>query len=194
MKILLLDNNDSFVYNLFHLIRSVQPNEASLTIQNIDKFDVTDIVMYSHVILSPGPGLPHDFPKLEETIKRCAILRISILGVCLGHQAIAEVFGGSLSDLSKPLHGVQSVVEISRHNALFHNIPHVLKVGRYHSWIVNREQLPCCFEITAVDSQNIIMGISHKKFNIHGIQFHPESYMTEHGKQLISNFLKLQNK
>lgn len=170
MKILLLDNNHSFVYNLFHLIRSVQPNEASLTIQNIDKFDVTDIVMYSHVILSPGPGLPRDFPKLEETIKRCAILRIPILGVCLGHQAIAEVFGGSLSNLSKPLHGVQSVVEISRHNALFDNIPHVLKVGRYHSWIVKREQLPCCFEITAVDSQNIIMGISHKKFNMHGIQ------------------------
>lgn len=186
MKILVLDNYDSFVYNLVHIIREegftpvVMRNDA-LSIDMADRFD--------KILLSPGPGIPSEAGLMPEIIKRAAP-KTSILGVCLGHQAIAEAYGGNLINMAEPLHGVSSKCKkIDSDELLFTKIPETFKVGRYHSWTVVESSLPSDLVVTARDEEGEILALRHKLHRVHGVQFHPESILTEHGKQLIHNWL-----
>ncbi|MBA3970870.1 MAG: aminodeoxychorismate/anthranilate synthase component II [Bacteroidetes bacterium] len=187
MKILVLDNYDSFTYNLLHYLEKV--SDAEIEVHRNDKITVEEIKRFDKILLSPGPGLPSEAGILLDVIKTYASSK-SILGVCLGQQAIAEAFGGSLNNLSEVFHGVATPVEIIGDDTLFANIPAKLNVGRYHSWVVNRSDLPAELEVTAVDEHGNIMALKHKTFDVKGVQFHPESILTEHGLQMIENWIK----
>jgi len=186
MKILIFDNYDSFTYNLVHLVKELGYKDVEvhrnnkITLQEIDKFD--------KIILSPGPGIPSESGLLLDVIKEFAPKK-SILGVCLGHQAIAESFGGSLINLEHVYHGVATSIQIVEPDYLFSNLPSTIEVGRYHSWIVDRKDFPKELEITAIDESNQIMALKHKTFDVHGVQFHPESVLTKDGKEIINQFL-----
>lgn len=187
MNILVIDNYDSFTFNLVHLL-----NECGYepTVLRNDKFELADVAAYDKIVLSPGPGIPSEAGLLLEVIKTYAPTK-SILGVCLGLQAIAEVFGGSLYNLSYPVHGrATSIQVLDEEEILFNELPHTFNVGRYHSWAVNREDLPDVLKITSKDTEGVIMGLRHTEFDVRGVQFHPESVLTENGKQMISNWLK----
>jgi anthranilate synthase component II len=177
MKILVFDNYDSFTYNLVHYLEQV--TDASL--DEINKFD--------KILLSPGPGIPSEAGILLDVIKKYAPTK-SILGVCLGQQAIAEAFGGSLSNLKEVYHGIATPVEIIKDDVLFKGIPKKINVGRYHSWAVNKNDLPQDLEITCVDEQGAIMGLHHKKYDVRAVQFHPESVLTEYGLDMIRNWVE----
>lgn len=185
MKVMVIDNYDSFVYNLVHYLREFG---CQVKVVRNDKVKISELEEYDKILLSPGPGIPSEAGKLLEIIKRYSLEK-SILGVCLGHQAIAEAFGGKLRNLEKVYHGVaEKLIITNKELYLFKNIPSGIKVGRYHSWIVEND-LPDCLSVTAVDDQGKIMALMHNELDILGVQFHPESVLTEFGKQMIKNWI-----
>ena len=187
MKILVIDNYDSFTFNLVHLI-----NECGYeaTVWRNDKFNLEDVGQFDKILLSPGPGLPSESGLLLDVIKTYSSSK-SILGICLGMQAIGEVFGGSLYNLSKPVHGRATEISVKNNEeCLFKGLPESFKIGRYHSWAVSSERFPEDLEVTAVDEAGVIMALRHKGLDVKGVQFHPESVLTEHGKEMIKNWLE----
>ena len=187
MHIVIIDNYDSFTYNLAHLVRELG---AAVTVFRNDQFELPQLEAFDKIILSPGPGIPSEAGLLLDVIRTYAG-RKPMLGVCLGHQAIGEVFGGKLSNLSDVYHGVATDGTVLDHSAtsLFAGIPDRVTIGRYHSWVVSREDFPDCLEITAESDEGQIMGLRHRDYDIQGIQFHPESVLTPDGKQMIANWL-----
>lgn len=185
MKVLVVDNYDSFVYNLVHIIQTLQVDTIDV-IKN-DKVDMNAVAGYDKILLSPGPGVPKDAGLMPAIIEQYAATK-SILGVCLGHQAIGECFGGTLINLQEPLHGIASDINILQQDYLFANLPQHFKIGHYHSWVVST-QLPKAIEIIAKDDKDNIMALKHVDFDIRGVQFHPESILTEHGKTIIENWI-----
>lgn len=187
MKILVFDNYDSFTYNLVQMIEQIVGHNVDVFRNNEISLDTIDT--YDKIILSPGPGIPKEAGLLLELIKTYAPTK-SILGVCLGQQAIAEAFGGSLVNLSEIYHGVATKAQIIQPNAsIFKDLPTEIEVGRYHSWAVNPEDFPDTLEITAVDENGIIMALQHRQYDIHAVQFHPESILTPQGREILYNFL-----
>ena len=187
MKILVLDNYDSFTYNLVYIVRQLGYGSGMDVFRN-DKISLEDVEKYDKIILSPGPGVPEDAGIMPELLKRYGS-RKSILGVCLGHQAIGEAFGGDLINLSEVLHGVASKVKVED-DLLFKNVPDTFSIGRYHSWVINEDTLSPDLEVIARTPDNQIMAVRHKKFDIRGVQFHPESILTENGVQIIKNWME----
>lgn len=186
MKILLLDNYDSFTYNLLHLVKELGATDVEV-FRN-DEIELDEVERFDKIILSPGPGVPEESGLLLPIIKRFAPTK-SILGVCLGHQAIGEAFGANLENLKEVYHGIQSPVKIVKDDLLFTGLEKELLVGRYHSWVVSNNNFPQCLEITALSEEGQIMALRHKTYRVHGIQFHPESVLTPQGKEIIKNFL-----
>jgi anthranilate synthase component 2 len=187
MEILILDNYDSFTYNLVHLLRVF--DDVNLEIVRNDKISMPEIEKYDKILLSPGPGIPSEAGIMMDLIKAYAPVK-SILGVCLGMQGIAEAFDGKLCNLSHVMHGVSSTTLVKDDTEkLFRGLPAHFQSGRYHSWIVDQASLPSCFRVTAVDEENHLMAISHKEYDLRDVQFHPESIMTEYGKEMIANWL-----
>ncbi len=182
MKILLLDNYDSFTYNLLHVVKELRATD--IEVARNDQIDLDEVERFDKIILSPGPGIPEEAGLLLPVIKRYAPTK-SILGVCLGHQAI----GAHLENLKEVYHGVQTPISILQKEVLFEGLGKEIPVGRYHSWVVSREGFPECLEITAESREGQIMALCHKTYNVHGIQFHPESVLTPQGKEIIKNFL-----
>ena len=188
MRILVLDNYDSFTYNLVHLLKEI--TDAPIDIIRNDKISLNDIKKYDKIILSPGPGIPDEAGIMLDVIKLYAPTR-SILGVCLGHQGICQAFDAKLVNMTNVCHGISDNVKLLGNDKLFEDLGSEIKVGRYHSWIVSKENFPNCLEITAEDSKGQIMAVKHKKYNIRGVQFHPESVLTPKGKEIIKNWLIL---
>ncbi len=186
MKVLIIDNYDSFTYNLVHLVQSILQQDVDV-VRN-DKLDIEKVAYYDKIMLSPGPGIPDEAGMMKQVIEKYAPVK-SIFGVCLGLQAIAEVFGGELTNLDEVYHGISTEILITAKNSLFTNIPERFLGARYHSWIAAKEKLPGCLEIIAEDDKGIIMAISHKSFDVKGVQFHPESVLTDVGEQIIKNWL-----
>ncbi len=187
-KILIIDNYDSFTYNLVQYVEEIVGH--AIDIYRNDKIELSQINHYDYIILSPGPGLPKDAGIMPEVIKKYAPIK-KILGVCLGHQAIAEAFGGSLQNLEKVYHGVATEMQVKNGDALFEGISKKFKAGRYHSWIVSHSTFPESLEVTAVDDVGEVMALSHKTYQVKGVQFHPESILTPEGKKMIANFLNI---
>jgi len=188
-KIIVLDNYDSFTYNLVHYIES-NPNYEVDVFRN-DEISIDAIDNYNTIILSPGPGLPEEAGILKELVKRYAPTK-KILGVCLGMQAIGEVFGGELENLNDVFHGVATPITITNPNdLLYKNLPENIEVGRYHSWVISNNNFPNKLVVTSKDDNDQIMSIKHQDYNVYGVQYHPESILTEHGKEIINNFLDI---
>ena len=192
MKILIFDNYDSFTYNLVHVVEKII--HGKVDVYRNDKISIEKMNDYDKIILSPGPGLPAESGLLLPLIKEYASSK-SILGVCLGHQAIAESFGGNLINLTTVYHGVATKIKVNGERTLFENdlfqsLPSELEVGRYHSWIVNKENFPADLEITAEDENGLIMALRHKTYDVQGVQFHPESVLTPMGEKIMENWLK----
>ncbi len=187
MKIVIIDNYDSFTYNLSHLIKELG---AEVTVLRNDQFELSELEQYSKIVLSPGPGIPSEAGLLLNVIRTYAGKK-PILGVCLGHQAIGEAFGAKLENLSDVFHGVATPCHIVAEDPIFSGIERDITIGRYHSWVVSKDNLPDCLEVTAVSDEGQIMALRHKTLNIRGIQFHPESVLTPDGKRMIQNFLFL---
>jgi anthranilate synthase component 2 len=186
MKILVLDNYDSFTYNLVHLLEKVC--DHSIDVFRNDKITIEEAGKYDKILLSPGPGLPNEAGILEELVKIYAGKK-DILGVCLGLQAIGEVFGGKLKNLDQVYHGIATPVKLLKEDSLFTSCPQEFKAGRYHSWVVDTKGLPDCFDITATDEEGNIMALKHKTYKVKGVQFHPESILSEYGEQIIRNWI-----
>lgn len=192
MKILVFDNYDSFTYNLVHLVEKITHNKVD--VYRNDQVPLEKVKDYDKIILSPGPGIPVEAGLLLPLIKEYAATK-SILGVCLGHQAIGEAFGGTLVNLSTVYHGVATKIKIGSQQSdvrsrLFEGLPDELEVGRYHSWVVSKEGFPAELEITAEDEQGMIMALQHKTYDVQGVQFHPESVLTPRGEDILRNWLK----
>ena len=187
MRCLIIDNYDSFTYNLVHLVKELGVNP--IVIRN-DKFKMEEVQDFDKIILSPGPGIPDEAGSLKQLISTYASSK-SILGVCLGQQAIAEVFGAKLINLEKVYHGIESEIEQTHEDYLFSDIPEKFIAGRYHSWVVD-PNLSSDLECIAIDSNKQVMALRHKNFDLRGVQFHPESIMTPEGKKIIQNFLNHQ--
>jgi anthranilate synthase component 2 len=186
-KILLLDNFDSFTFNLVHLVEQFE--EVEVHVFRNDEIALTQVEEFDKIILSPGPGLPEKAGIMMDLIYEYASSK-PIFGVCLGHQAIAQAFGAKLFNLETVQHGVSTkTFVIDPSELLFQNMPPAFNAGRYHSWMVDRNHFPSCFKVTSIDEQGNIMSIRHETFNLCGVQFHPESVLTEYGKTLISNWL-----
>lgn len=185
MKTVIIDNYDSFTYNLSHLVKEVG---AEVEVVRNDKFKLEALQKFDKIILSPGPGIPSEAGLLLDVIRRYAGSK-PMLGVCLGEQAIGEAFGGRLVNLTDVFHGVQTPVTLKERDYIFKGLPEKILVGRYHSWVVSSENLPACLEVTARSEEGYIMALRHKEYDIHGIQFHPESVLTPDGKKIIENFL-----
>jgi anthranilate synthase component II len=186
MKILVLDNYDSFVYNLVHYLREMGHEPE---VYRNDKITLEEVARFDKILLSPGPGLPSEAGIMLALIAMYAPTK-SILGVCLGHQAIGEAFGATLENMTDVLHGIAAKTFVTKADErFFKDIPAELKTGRYHSWTVVPESMPETLEITAVDAEGRIMALSHKTYDVRGVQFHPESVLTEHGKQMLKNWL-----
>lgn len=186
-KILVIDNYDSFTYNLVHYLEDLN---CEVTVYRNDEFDIEEVKKFDKILLSPGPGIPDEAGLLKEVIKTYSPTK-SILGVCLGQQAIGEVFGGTLINLEKVYHGVATNVNILVDNeTLFEGLEKQIEVGRYHSWVINSEGFPENLEITSTDENGQIMSIRHKNFDVKGVQFHPESVLTPHGKRILENWVK----
>lgn len=187
MKILLLDNYDSFTYNLVHLLKDLN---ANVEVHAHDKISLEEVKRFDKILLSPGPGLPSEAGILLPLIHEYAASK-SILGVCLGEQAIGEAFGAKLINLPTVHHGIASTIKITADDPLFHHLPSQIQVGRYHSWVVSKDNFPDSLEITAIDPENEeIMGLRHRLYDVRGIQFHPESILTPDGKTMIKNWLE----
>lgn len=186
MNILVIDNYDSFTFNLVHLIHECG---EQATVWRNDKFDLEDVAPFDKVLLSPGPGIPAEAGLLLDVIRRWSAEK-SILGICLGMQAMAEVFGGSLYNLSRPVHGRATTLNVLPVNeVLYQELPAAFNVGRYHSWAVKPEDFPVSLEITGTDVDGVIMSLRHREYDVRGVQYHPESVLTEHGKKLMANWL-----
>ena len=186
MKILVFDNYDSFTYNLVHLVEKVC--DYKVDIFKNDEIDLQQIKIYDKILLSPGPGLPNEAGILADVIKAYAATK-SIFGVCLGLQAIVEAFNGKLKNLDTVFHGISTPITICKEDALFNNCPKEFRVGRYHSWVADADRLPGCFDVTSIDANKNIMAISHKIYRVKGVQFHPESILSEYGEQIIKNWI-----
>lgn len=187
MKLLVFDNYDSFTYNLVHLVEKILNQKVDVA--RNDKITLEEIAQYDKIILSPGPGIPVEAGLLLPLIKEFAPSK-SILGVCLGHQAIGEALGGTLINLTNVYHGVATNCKIIKNdNKLFKGISGGLEIGRYHSWVVSRENFPAELEITAEDNDGMIMAMQHKTYDVRGVQFHPESVLTPLGEQIMRNWL-----
>jgi len=198
MKIAIIDNYDSFTYNLSHLVKELG---TEVTVLRNDQFELSELQPFSKIILSPGPGIPSEAGLLMDVVRAYAGKK-PILGVCLGHQAIGEVFGARLTNLSDVFHGVATPCTIVQEepgavggsnpiDPLFSSLPATITVGRYHSWVVSREAFPDCLEVTAVSDEGQIMALRHRQLNVRGIQFHPESVLTPDGRKMIQNWLFL---
>ncbi len=187
MKILVLDNYDSFTYNLVYIVRQLGYGGQMDVFRN-DKISLDDVDKYEKILLSPGPGIPSEAGIMPELLKRYASTKV-ILGVCLGHQAIGEAFGGSLINLSEVLHGVASKVTVQQ-DLLFEQIPDTFSIGRYHSWVIDESILSPDLEVIARTPDQQIMAVRHKQFNVRGVQFHPESILTENGVRIMQNWLE----
>ncbi len=185
MKVVIIDNYDSFTYNLAHLVRELG---VEVTVFRNDQFQLGELERFDKIILSPGPGIPSEAGLLLDVIKHYAGKK-PMLGVCLGHQAIGEVFGGKLTNLSEVYHGVATPCTQFGNDPIFAGLPKRIEIGRYHSWVVSKEQFPDCLEVTAESDDGCIMGLKHKNYDIHGIQFHPESVLTPEGKTMVKNWL-----
>lgn len=186
MKTVIIDNYDSFTYNLAHLVKELG---TEVDVLRNDKFELEELEKYDKIILSPGPGIPEEAGLLLEVIRTYAG-RKPILGVCLGEQAIGQAFGGKLTNLSEVFHGIQTDVKIKNKDYIFSGLPTEIPVGRYHSWVVDTEEFPEELVITAISSEGQIMALKHQEYDVHGIQFHPESVLTPDGKQIVGNWLK----
>lgn len=186
MKIIVIDNYDSFTYNLVHLISALG---AEVSVVRNDQFELDELEAYDKIILSPGPGIPEEAGLLLDVIRTYAG-RKPILGVCLGHQAIGEAFGGKLVNLSEVYHGVDTSCEITTNDYLFAGLGNTTTIGRYHSWVVAKEGFPAVLEITAISPDGEIMALRHREYDIRGIQFHPESILTPEGKTMLRNWLQ----
>ena len=186
MKTVIIDNYDSFTYNLAHLVKELG---TEVDVLRNDKFELEELEKYDKIILSPGPGIPEEAGLLLEVIRTYAG-RKPMLGVCLGEQAIGQAFGGKLTNLSEVFHGIQTNVKIKNKDYIFSGLPTEIPVGRYHSWVVDTEGFPEELVITAISSEGQIMALKHREYDVHGIQFHPESVLTPDGKQIIGNWLK----
>lgn len=187
MNIVIVDNYDSFTYNLAHLVRELG---ANVTVLRNDQFQIEELQPFNKIILSPGPGIPSEAGLLTEVIRHYAGKK-PMLGVCLGHQAIGEVFGGRLENLAEVFHGVATEGTQFGTDPIFAGLPERITMGRYHSWVVSKEGFPECLEITAESDEGQIMALRHRQFNIHGIQFHPESVLTKDGRTMVKNWLDL---
>ena len=185
MKVVIIDNQDSFTYNLAHY---VQYFTHSVDVFRVNEINIKELYIYDKIILSPGPGLPNEYPFLFEIIHKYHSSK-SILGICLGHQAIAEYFQATLENLSVVKHGVSSEIHQNQNCSIFNNLPVSFQIGHYHSWVVSKNNFPKCLEITSTNQEGIITSFKHKKFDVKGMQFHPESILTEYGLQLIKNWL-----
>jgi anthranilate synthase component II len=186
-KILVLDNYDSFTFNLVHVLQKVSGHKVDV-FRN-DKISLAEIKKYDKIVLSPGPGIPDEAGILKELILQYGASK-SILGVCLGLQAIGEVYGGTLINLHKVFHGIATAVKLTNEkDSLFEGLPDSFDAGRYHSWIVRNENLPSCLRVTVVDESGAIMGLSHQMHDVKGVQFHPESVLTPFGERIIRNWL-----
>ena len=186
MKVVIIDNYDSFTYNLSHLVKRLGVN---VTVYRNDQFSISQLKVFDKIILSPGPGIPSEAGLLLDVIKSYAGQK-PILGVCLGHQAIGEVFGATLTNLSDVYHGVATEGTQFGTDPIFNGLPRRIIMGRYHSWVVSRDGFPDCLEITAESDDGQIMALRHRNYNIHGIQFHPESVLTPEGETIIKNWLE----
>ena len=186
MKIAIIDNYDSFTYNLSHLVKELG---AEVTVYRNDQFEMSVLLQFDKIILSPGPGIPSEAGLLLDVIKEYAGKK-PILGVCLGHQAIGESFGAKLTNLSEVFHGVATPCHLTNRDYLFEGLPETFEIGRYHSWVVDNNNLPECLEVTSVSDEGFIMSLRHKEYDIRGIQYHPESVLTSSGRQILNNWLK----
>lgn len=187
MKIVIIDNYDSFTYNLAHLVLELG---AEVTVLRNDQFEMSELEPFSKIILSPGPGIPSEAGLLLDVIRAYAG-RKPILGVCLGHQAIGEVFGAKLVNLDDVYHGVATEGTQFGNDEIFSGLPNRITMGRYHSWVVARDGFPDCLEVTAESDDKQIMALRHREYNIRGIQFHPESVLTPDGRKMLQNWLFL---
>ena len=185
MKVLIVDNNDSFTYNLKHYINQFCDD---VDVVRYNKLQIRDVGEYDKILFSPGPGLPKEYSILNEILSKYGCSK-SILGVCLGQQAITEFYGGQLNNLSSAMHGRSSKIKHLNNCGLYKNMPISFQIGHYHSWVVSNKDFPEELEITSVNESSLIMSIKHKKYDIKAVQFHPESILTEHGLQLIENWL-----
>lgn len=184
-KVLVIDNYDSFTYNLVHYMEDL---DYEVSVVRNDEFSMDFVEKFDKILISPGPGIPNEAGQTKELIKRFYSTK-SIMGVCLGHQAIGEVFGGKLKNLDSVFHGVATDIKIVSEDKVFKNIPKKIKVGRYHSWVV--EKLNDNLEVLASDNDGNIMALRHKDYKVWGVQFHPESILTEYGKDILKNWLEL---
>ena len=189
MNIVIIDNYDSFTYNLSHLVKDLG---AKVSVLRNDCFELAQLAQFDKIILSPGPGIPQEAGLLTQVISTYAGTK-PILGVCLGHQAIGEVFGGTLQNLTDVFHGVATEGTHFENDYIFKDVPPRFTMGRYHSWVVAKEQFPPCLEITAVSDEGQIMALRHRHYDLHGIQFHPESILTPMGRTIVNNFLAHQD-
>ena len=185
MKIVVIDNYDSFTYNLVHYLEDLG---ATVTVFRNDEFELKDLDVFDKIVLSPGPGIPDEAGLLKEVIKTYAKTK-SILGICLGMQAIGEVFGGTLINLEKVYHGVASKITIIENDTIFNNLPNEIEVGRYHSWVISNDNFPQNLIITSVDENKNFMSVKHSVYDVRGVQFHPESILTPDGKKILENWL-----
>ena len=187
MKILVIDNYDSFTYNLVHYLKDLG---CEVTIKRNDQLTLEEVEPFQKIVLSPGPGIPDEAGLLKPIIQKYAASR-SIFGVCLGQQAIGEVFGGELKNLDSVFHGVATKVKTTVDDeSIFDGLENSFDVGRYHSWVVDNEYFPEELEITSIDEQGQIMSLRHKKYDVRGVQFHPESILTPEGKTILKNWLE----
>lgn len=185
MKTVIIDNYDSFTFNLAHLLKELG---AEVDVVRNDQFELPALEQYDKIVLSPGPGIPSEAGLLLDVIRAYAG-RKPMLGVCLGHQAIGEVFGAKLENLAEVYHGVATDCEHFSNDPIFNGMPRHFEVGRYHSWVVSKDGLPDCLEVTATSPDGNIMALRHKRYPVHGIQFHPESVLTPLGRQIVGNWL-----
>lgn len=183
-KVLVIDNYDSFTYNLVHLLEELG---ATVTVRRNDRIALEEVAAFPRIVLSPGPGIPDEAGMLKEIIRRFAPDK-RIFGVCLGQQAIAEVFGGRLVNLQQVYHGVATPIRLLGDEVLYRGLPAEIEVGRYHSWVVHPD-LPPCLEVTALDGKGEVMSLRHRDYRVHAVQYHPESVLTPQGKEILSNWL-----
>ena len=187
-RVLLVDNHDSFTWNLARLLDETRL--CTLSVRYNDQLEIREVKESDKVVFSPGPGVPSEFPQMKEILS--AYMRNkSILGICLGHQAIVEAMGGALFQLKKVVHGTRQQIQLTEPvDTLFEGLPRTFHAGLYHSWAADPDSLPVSMHVTAIGPGGIIMGTAHNSFDIRGVQFHPESYMTEYGHQMMVNWLK----
>ena len=183
-RVFVIDNYDSFTYNLVHYLEEL---DCEVTVKRNDQFELEELNAYPYLLLSPGPGIPEESGLLKAAIKRYASTK-KILGICLGQQAIGEVFGGTLSNLNQVYHGIATPVKITQQDVLFKDLPEQFEVGRYHSWVVDTP-LPEALEATSVDEEGQLMSLRHKTFDVRAVQYHPESVLTPNGKKILENWI-----